>query len=163
AWFEGACATRDARAIVRDIPDRPPGDEVPGEFTPVFARATLHMWLDEHDAAAAGFADVLEHDRRRGDVWGQAHARLKLAQVAWRAGRWDAADSYTRECAALTPPGDPHGGAANRFSEALLALHRGDPDAGGAAARALQGAAGDRLWAARSGWLLAVTELAAGR
>jgi DNA-binding CsgD family transcriptional regulator len=162
SWFEGACVSGDAEATAqRGVElEREGIRHVRGHFTSAFTLATLWMWRDDHERARERYRSLLAHDERRGDVWGQAHALLNLAQVEWRAGEWERAATYASEGTTLWPAEDAVGGAAMLWIRAVVAAHRGElEDARLAAEEALALAGSNLLWRARNTWILGFVEL----
>ncbi len=167
AWFEGACCAGDPEATAARAAEleRPTLDETRGLFTSTFTLATVWMWHDDHVRARAGFEALREHDERRGDAWGQAHALFNLAQVEWRAGDWGLAARLAAEAPELWPTDDPASEAALRWIGAVVAAHRGDLDeARGVAEQGFVAADPERnlLFRGRNAWILGACAFWAG-
>lgn len=166
-WLEGATGEGDALATVRQAVELEQGGALPWSAlgnTPEFALATLHMWRDEHEPAREGFGELLVRAVERGDAFGEAHARLHLAQVEWRAGNWDEADHHAREAdTAWRDSGDEQGAGAILWVNAVIRAHRGDLVAARAlASRSAEATLDDQLYRARNDWALGFAALSEG-
>lgn len=162
AWFQGALNEGDpfatlARAESIELPAAPG----PSVFSRRFNSATLHMWRDDHDTARSEFADELTETRDRGDVYGQAHALLHLAQVEWRAGRWREADVCATEALELWPVEEAQARGALLWIASVIAVHRGELETARRMVDEIVTTSDyDHLHAARSSWVQGLIRLA---
>jgi ATP/maltotriose-dependent transcriptional regulator MalT len=116
-----------------------------------------------HGPARRDFDSLRDRAAVRGRVYDQAHAILNLAQVEWRAGRWDRAGEHIREGVSLWPRGDPSARALALWIGAVLASHRGQIEAARADAEEGIAAASDHLFPrARNLWVLGFAAMCAG-
>jgi DNA-binding CsgD family transcriptional regulator len=164
--FEAACcdgeafATLDRASMLADgIAYRPL------VFSPRFSLATVHMWRDELEPAAEGFAAELVAAVEWGDSYEHVHALMHLAQVEWRRGDWALAAKHGDEAWELwQDSGDAPGVGGLLWVRAVIAAHCGELEI----ARRLVGEAvaadvPDRIYRARHEWLLGFVELSEGR
>lgn len=166
AWFEGATVAGDPDATV-GLAARHAlsgGHAAGGDDSAMFTLATLRMWRDEHELARRGFEALRERGEQAGRAFDEAHALLNLAQVEWRAGRWERAGESIEQAISLWPRGDQTARSLALWIGAVLAVHRGQLDAARASAEEGSAAAGEHLlFRGRNLWVIGCAALGAGQ
>lgn len=166
AWLEGALTIGDPHATVeraRRLGHRASDEESNG-YASRFVLANLQMWRDQHDLARDNFESELARAVSTADLFGQAHARLHLAQVEWRAGAWDRAATHAREGLDEWPADEPKARGSLLWIASLIAVHQGKlSEARAMAHEALATAEYDRLFGARNQWVLGIAASRTGQ
>lgn len=127
AYLEAACLAGDPFVhLPSAVSVERGGVAVLSDFSPEMTLATVHMWRDEHEQAAAGLARAAAAATTRGDVYGATLADNHLAMVEWRAGRWDRALTLAEQAVVdWEASGDPAGTSTVLYCRAFVLAHLG--------------------------------------
>jgi DNA-binding CsgD family transcriptional regulator len=128
-------------------------------------RGVVRMWADDLDGARADLMEVLAEVDEHGSFLAEANVRSFLAELDFRAGRWDAAldraegaASVVDDAAEAWLEGLPHGVAATVLA-ARGKVDEARPHAAAATASAeATGMTGSRLWSHHSWLRIAVAQ-----